>query len=137
MYLHSNTIASNVVHLYSGCRSGKNSVPYRCIDCFISAKLIVFTIFDIILYLQSRLLCNGLARIGNTLVGFLIGMFISVSVSRWWQMRSNHWQKISTSSRNLIFMISCVLARREFNPLRVRIARSMRRDPASRGSWSR
>lgn len=64
-----------------------------------------------------------LAGFANTLVTFLLGVFVSVSISRWWTLRSGHLQKILAATRHLIFSLASILPEDKYKSVRQQMAR--------------
>lgn len=64
-----------------------------------------------------------LATYANALVAFLLGLFISLSIQRWWVLRSAFIQGIIKASRNMVFSMAACLPGHEHDEVRQRIAR--------------
>jgi predicted membrane chloride channel (bestrophin family) len=64
-----------------------------------------------------------LATYANALVAFLLGLFISLSIQRWWVLRSVFIQGMVKASRNLVFSMAACLPGKEHDDVRQRIAR--------------
>lgn len=50
-----------------------------------------------------------LAKYTNSMVVFLLGLYISLSIGRWWMLRSTHIQNVLKATRGLVFGLSAVL----------------------------
>lgn len=59
----------------------------------------------------------------NAFVGFVLGLFLALSITRWWQLRAVHLHTVSKSMKNLNYSLSCILPEDLFYKVRRRMAR--------------
>merc|ERR1719265_1438402 len=59
----------------------------------------------------------------NTLVVFLLGVFLSTNIQRWWRLRSVHFQGILKASKNIVYSFAAILPDAKFDHIRQQVAR--------------
>lgn len=64
-----------------------------------------------------------LSGYANTLVVFLLGVFLSVSISRWWRLRSVHFQAILKATKNIVYSMAAILPGAKYDQIRRQVAR--------------
>jgi hypothetical protein len=64
-----------------------------------------------------------LSGYANTLVVFLLGVFLSVSIQRWWRLRSIHFQGILKATKNIVYSLAAILPGAKHDQIRQQVAR--------------
>lgn len=59
----------------------------------------------------------------NTFIVFMLGLFIGISLARWWQVRSVHLHGLLKEVRSLVSLMACVLPDEEHAEVRQKVAR--------------
>merc|ERR1719199_207533 len=66
---------------------------------------------------------KDLATYMNSFVPFVLGLYVSLAISRWWALRVNALGAIFDAIPNTVALVACCLPSQEYGPIRASVVR--------------